>query len=131
MGKEYDLTNFAYRELFYFCMQYHEYKREIEMILNSGGGSATYYQAGRISGGRSDSTAYKAMRVKYLKDKCEMIEQTALAVDPDIYQPLLKNVTMGVTYEHMKACDIEILCGRRQFYEKRRKFFYLLNLKRG
>ena len=57
----------------------------------------------------------------------KLIEQTAIEVDNNIYQPLLLNVTTGVTYEQMKACGVMILCGRRQFYEKRKKFFWILN----
>ena len=128
-AKSYEIGKFAYRELYYFCLQYYEYKREIDRIANSIGN--TDYNA--IRGGAkniSDPTAVKALKIALLESKCELIEQTALATDPYIYQALLKNVTTGVSYEQMKACDVEILCGRRQFYEKRKLFFFLLNLKK-
>ena len=130
--KNFEINGFAYRELYYFCLQYHEYKRGIEEILNFGSGKPTYSGSNSRGGALNKSdTENRAFALEKLKSKCELIEQTALEVDADIYQPLLKNVTTGVTYDHMKACDIEIFCGRRQFYEKRRKFFYLLNLKKG
>ena len=117
-NKEFLISKFAYRELSYFCLRYNEYKTEINTILNS-------------NSSRNDPTADTAIKIERLSRKREMIEQTALEVDSEIYQPLLHNVTTGVTYEQMKACGIEILCGRRQFYEKRRKFYWLLNFKKG
>jgi len=65
---------------------------------------------------------------KNKKEKdCELIEQTAMETDNALYKPLLYNVTSGVSYDQMKAMGIEIFCGKNQFYDKRQKFFYLLN----
>ena len=62
--------------------------------------------------------------------ECELIEQTAFETDKTLYKPLLNNITSGVSYDQMKACGIEILCGKNQFYEKRQKFFWLLEKKK-
>ncbi len=55
----------------------------------------------------------------------EMIEQTAIEAESEIYPYILKNVTQGIKYEYM-----DVPCGRRQFYEARRVFFLLLAQKR-
>jgi len=71
---------------------------------------------------------YKEYENKY-SNRRELIEQTALETDSSIYQSLLINITTGATYEQIIACGIKILCGRRQFYEKRKKFFWILDSK--
>lgn len=55
----------------------------------------------------------------------ELIEQSAVEADPDIFPYILKNVTEGIPYEYM-----DVPCGRKQFYEARRVFFILLAQKR-
>lgn len=60
-----------------------------------------------------------------LQTDIELIEQTAMEADADIYQWLIKNVTEGIPYEWLNVPR-----GRKQFYESRRYFFYLLAQKR-
>ena len=55
-----------------------------------------------------------------------LIEQTAQEAVGGLYPFILKNVTEDITYEHMG-----VPCGRRQFYFMRRKFFCLLDQKKG
>ena len=130
MQNKYKISSHAYLELHHFCMRYHEYKSEIYKIMN-GGGTSGVITYSKSTGRYSDPTANSVLKIERFRRHCELIEQTALETDSNIYQPLLNNVTTGVTYDQMKACGIRILCGRRQFYEKRKKFFYLLFLKKG
>lgn len=72
------------------------------------------------------SRAKIVQRDRLLRD-CEMIEQAAIAADSDLCAYILRNVTRdeGIT-------TLKPPCGRRQFYEARRKFFFLLrNAKMG
>lgn len=55
-----------------------------------------------------------------------MIEQAAREADPALAAYIVRNVTTGMPYEHLGI----VPCGRRQFYQARRKFFYLLSLKK-
>lgn len=87
-------------ELRFFCKQYDSWKREI------------------------NSTSDKKLRNRLIK-KCEMIEQSAIEANPYITEFVIKNVTQGITYEHMN-----VPCGRQYFYRTRRKFFDLLDKKR-
>ena len=126
---EYKISDHAYLELYHFCLRYWEFKDKIDEVMQSGGGGMM--TCSESAGRYSDPTANKALKIERLRHHCELIEQLALQVDANIYKPLLNNVTTGATYDQMKACGTEILCGRRQFYEKRKKFFYLLFLKKG
>ena len=68
------------------------------------------------------SNAEKAIS---LKKDIEMIEQSAIEADSNIYGYILRNVTEKILYEYM-----DVPCGRRQFYEKRKLFFCILYMKR-
>ena len=76
--------------------------------------------------GTGDPTAEKAEKAQKWIQDIELIEEVAKEVDPTIYQSLIANVTN----EHMPFEFLSVPCGRRQFYEARRKFFYLLDKKK-
>jgi len=136
MGKyngKYKISDHAYWELYHFCLRYWEFKRKIDEITQSGGGSGSIAYA-ETNGRYSDPTANKALKRASLARNCELIEQTALETDGGIYKMLIDNVTTGATYEQiraiMEAYDIQVPCGRQKFYNLRKKFFYLLNQKK-
>lgn len=52
----------------------------------------------------------------------EIVEQSAIDADPDIFEWLLRSVTEGVSYG-----SLEVPCGRDYFYDRYRKFFWLLD----
>ncbi|MDF2685097.1 MAG: hypothetical protein K0S55_278 [Clostridia bacterium] len=120
---EFNISDYAYRELRYFCLQYPEKKKQLKdcYLLSSHG-----YRGAPSAGGVSDPTSAMAMKAMKLSESLELIEQTAIAVDSVLYPYIIKNVTTESEYR-----ALEVPCGRRQFYELRRKFFYLLALKRG
>lgn len=121
---KYNITKNRYLELKYFCRQYPEWKRELTDLRC---GYKPINLTGLPSGsGTSDAVSDAAIRAAELSKKCELIEQCCIEADSGIYQSLLKNVTEGIPYEHMPT-----YAGRRQFYEVRRKFFWLLNKKTG
>lgn len=65
-------------------------------------------------------------RVSLLK-KMVMIEQTAASVDPVIQKHLLRGVTEGRPFEKLLA---DGLCmSRNTYYDRRRKFYYVLSEK--
>ena len=116
----YNISGNRYRELKYFCRQY----REKQSLLRS----ITEVSSPPLSGsGRlSDKTASTAIRRTELQRDLELIEQTAIEADAEIYTYILSNVADGVPLEYLG-----IPVGRRKFYEARRKFFYLLSKKKG
>lgn len=63
--------------------------------------------------------------VKYEKD-IKLIDETVKEIAGSLQQYLMENVTEGVRYE-----DMQVPCGRRQFYELRRLFFVSLSWKIG
>ncbi len=122
----YHISKAKYRELSGFCLQYDELKQKLNECYR--------YPSPALSGSvKSDSCTSCVERdgekaLKYSKD-IDLIESTVKEVCCDnkgMYLYLLKAVTQGFTWERLPDCP----CGRRQFYELRRKFFFILSQKR-
>lgn len=121
--EKYEISKYRYRELKNFCLQYDEKKQRLAALR--GLGSVTYSNEPHDSG-TSDPTAAKAERAQQLAQDIELIEQTAMKVDSVNYHSLLANVTnANMPYEYLSPA-----CGRRQFYDNRRRFFLLLDKKK-
>lgn len=119
---EYNISKYRYRELKNFCLQYREKKMQLNSITLLG-------SSGTESNGKgntiSDRTANDAIRITEIKRDIDMIEASAREADETIQNYILANVVDEIPYEYMKAP-----IGRRQFYAIRRKFFYILSLKK-
>lgn len=112
-----------YKELLHYCRQYDQMIARRDAIR---GGFNDLRLTGLPHGsGVSDPTQRRAMAVEAISGQIADIEQSAIAANADIYRHILSNVTHGIPYEHL-MCP----CGRRQFYEARRKFFAVLDAKR-
>lgn len=119
---DHNISKEKYLELKYFCLQYNEKKDMLEKNY----GLHSVVHDGQPRGNRTGNpTEYQAMRNEMLKSDIELIEQTAIQADPEIYQYILKNVTEGIGYDYL---DVP-LC-RTKFYDSRRYFFFLLSKKR-
>jgi len=77
-------------------------------------------------GGLSDTTAKSAIRRTYYADKIKLVEETAKEADPYLYEYILKAVTEGLSYTYLRTI-MEMPCGRDMFYDRYRRFFWLLN----
>ncbi len=120
---KYGISKHKYRELKNFCLQYREKIAE----RNSYYGISAVQITGMPKGAsKDDATFNKVMRASKLSDDIELLEQTARAADAALFQYIISNVADNIPYEQMNNPP----CGRRQFYEARRKFFYLLSQKR-
>lgn len=121
--QSYNISDNRYRELKYFCRQYREKQSQLRSITElsspsfsgTGGGNKT-----------SDRTADTACRRAQLQRDIEMIEQSAIEADSEIYAYIMDNVADGIAYEYL-----DVPAGRRKFYESRKKFFKILSDKKG
>lgn len=118
--KKYKISLNRFRELKYFCLQYDDKKRELNSLTFISAQLSDGQPHG--GGGVSDVTAKKAIKAAELKKDIELIEKCAVEADSTIYRHIMTNVTKGLAYEYL-----EVPMGKNQFYEKRRKFFWLLN----
>jgi len=125
---EFGISQRRYRELYYFCQQYHEWHDELK--FNTDSVKSPIITDMPHGGEMSDSTCNLAMRRVELSNRCKLVEQTAIEADVEIYQYILKNVANdGVGYTYLRHV-MGIPCGKDKFYNARRKFFYLLDKKK-
>ena len=119
----YDIGRNEYRELYYFCRQYREKKARLAAIYSPSGG----FGGGAPNGsGAKDPTAARAMQAMKIEEDVRLIEETARETAGDVMsRAILRNVCDGTRYEALRPP-----CGRNQFYELRRRFFFLLHLKK-
>lgn len=112
-----------YGMLRYFCLLYPKKKRQLADLLYAS--PDPWRQGGAEQGPGNPVAAIAIKRERLLKD-CEMIEQAAIEAvgggrDDLLYQHLLRNVT------RRKSPSIDAApCGRRQFYECRKRFYICL-----
>lgn len=123
---KYGISPKRYRELYYFCLQYDEMKEKLHSIYSL---QSSQLSNNIQSNSISDPTLKKALAAEKLSKEVELIEQTAIAADAEIYQYLLINVTTQVPYTFLRY-DLGMPCGHDKFYKTRRKFYYLLDKKK-
>ena len=120
---EYYLSKHRYYELKHFCLQYPEWKKK---YVNYTGYRNTDRSVSYSKSGYGDPTAQTAIeRLLYFR-KMEMVEQAAMAADPELAQYILKAVTEGFGYPYLKA-RLNIPCCKSTYYTSYRKFFVLLD----
>jgi len=126
--KKYQISKRRFAELYNFCLQYNEWKDELQYKTDGVGSPAITDMP--VTHGNSDSTQVIAMRRKELSDKCRLVEQTAIEADPEIYQYILKAVTNeGISYHYLRTI-MDIPCGKNMYYDRRKKFYWLLSRKK-
>lgn len=122
--QKYGISKERYLELKYFCRQYHEFLDKIQYGLIK-----STINDGMPKGGINTSSPVEQQAIdnNQLIDAINLIDDTVNATvdDEKMRKCILQAVTLGTSYERMK-----VPCGRRQFYELRRKFFYLLAQKK-
>lgn len=120
----YWIDKHRYYELKHFCLQYHIWKRTYAALTEL----KTISNLEKISSGNtvSDPTAKQAIRKAYYSDRIEMVESAAYDADNVLSEYILRAVTEGLSYTYLKS-KLGIPCSRDTYYDRYRKFFWLLN----
>lgn len=126
---KYWIDKHRYYELKHFCLQYGEWKKAYascnEAII-----FASRFEEKISSGVPSDVTAKYAIKRAYYGGRIKIVEKAAMDADEFLYSYILKGVTEGLSYTYMKT-NLNIPCGRDMYYDRYRKFFWLLSEARG
>lgn len=125
---KYYLDKHRHYELKHFCLQYPEWKRAYSDsgVVSLPSSSVERSPSSNLPG---DPTARQAMIRSRYRDRIELIEQIAKETDQCLWNYILKGVTEGLPYTYLKSV-LGIPCGRDMYYERYRKFFWLLSEKR-
>lgn len=126
---KYYIDKHRHYELKHFCLQYPTWKKTYVELNNVG---ITVSSIDRIptSNLPGDPTATRAMAKAQLTERIEMIENIAREADDYLWQYILKAVTENLSYTYLKT-KFDIPCGKDMYYDRYRKFFWLLNKVRG
>lgn len=113
-------------ELMYFCMQYDYWKRELVSI--------NYYPTVNYSKIKTnediqDKTSEIAIRIAELELYINLVESTAKEAGGDLYKWLLLGVTKSYGYNELHMV-YDLPCDRQVYYDRFKKFFWLLDKRR-
>jgi len=126
---KYWIDKHRHYELKHFCLQYPEWKKAYAAFDDD---SISLSTIERVSTSNipGDPTAKRAlMKAKY-SERISLIEKIAQEADKYLYEYILKAVTENLSYTYLKS-RLEIPCGRDMYYDRYRKFFWLLSEARG
>ncbi len=123
--EKYGISGKRYKELCGFCEQYPEWINELKYKKDTVA-SREITDMPIPPHNNSDQTGNLAVRRYELQKKCELIEQTAIEADADLYQYIIKSICYEVPVHYLQVVE-GMACSTSAFYDKRRYFFYLLD----
>lgn len=112
-------------ELKHFCLQYPEWKKaysELDGFTSRTSDPSAFYKSNTPS---DPTSRFAEQRSSYL-EKMRMVEQAAIEADPDLYTYILKAVTEELSFNMLKS-KLDIPCSRDMYYDRYRRFFWLLD----
>lgn len=122
---KYWIDRHRFYELKHFCLQYKEWKK-IYSLLNDMGINTSMFNDIPKSNDVVDLTASCAIKKAEYRNRIKMVESAAMETDPDLWIYIVKAVTEGLSYTQMKM-KYDIPCSRDMYYDRYRRFFWLLN----
>lgn len=121
------ISKHSYYAAYHFAMKYGEWKDEYKNLDNTL--SSPGYDNMPHGSGISRPTEDDGIKKAELKTKINLIEDTVKETDGDMYKWLLRAVTKeGCTYNYLRKV-MKMPYGRNTFYDRRRKFYYILSKK--
>ena len=125
---EYWIPRHRYYELKHFCLQYYDWKKRRVEIDGMIGYSFDNIRVD--SSGHSNLTEKNAVDRQYYSERIAMLESVARETDEVLGSYVLLGVTKGISYDVIKA-RLEIPCCKDIYYNLYRRFFWLLDKRRG
>lgn len=127
-NNKYWISKHRYYELKHYCLQYPLWKSayaafdDTDIPLSMISNIPTSNMPG-------DPTGKRAVIKAYYKEKIDLIEKTAMDADQYLYKYILKAVTEELSYNYLRS-KLDIPCSRDMYYDRYRKFFWLLSNKK-
>ena len=121
------ISKHKYLELKHYCLQYPEWKKSYAelLVVRSHANLHQHIQTSKLQ----DTTSHIAIMLTDYKNRMEMIERTANLADPVIGAFILKAVTEEYSFNYLKM-QMDMPCERDMYYDRYRKFFWLLSKER-
>lgn len=122
---KYWIDKHRHYELKHFCLQYPAWKKAYSEYDNP---SMPLSMIERMPTDNmpTDPTAKRAMMKVRYSEKIDLLEKVALETDRYLGSYILRAVTENLSYTYLKA-KLEIPCSRDTYYDRYRRFFWLLS----
>jgi hypothetical protein len=125
----YGINNKRYRELKAFCEQYPIWKNELKDHAYIQGLDYDKEPTSKTND-ISDRTGKDAIRLVRYQKNCALVEKVAREADSEFWQYLIKAICYEVPLTYLISVDYMPL-EKSAFYERRRYFFYLLDIEKN
>lgn len=117
-----------YYELKYFCLQYPLWRKAYELL---DGLQLCSYDLVYVSNSDLSDVTGKCVEERSLYfERMKTVEQAAIEADPYLASYILKAVTEGYSYNYLRT-KLNIPCGRDMYYDRYRRFFWILSNSRN
>lgn len=123
--RKYKLSRDRFRQLYYFCLQYHSWQQELKEISELNAVNVDGMPHGSTVGAPTERLAIKRAEIH---NKINIVEKCAHeAGGKHLYRAILLGVTVqNCTYNWLRLNGYAY-CGKNQYYEARKYFYYLLD----
>lgn len=124
----YWIEKHRYYELKHFCLQYPTWRRKYNSLIHYPSGLPKLVPPAKANVISDPVTIHIEDRLFYA-DRMDMLERVAKETDEELASYILKAITEGISYDHMRA-RTDIPCCKDTYYDLYRRFFWLLNKER-
>lgn len=124
----YWIEKHRYYELKHFCLQYPTWRRKYNSLISYPSSWPQLVTPTKTNVINDPVTKHIDERLFYA-NRMEMLERVAKETDEELARYILKAITEGISYDHMRARS-DIPCCKDTYYELYRRFFWLLSIER-
>lgn len=125
---KYWISKHRHYELKHFCLQYYTWKK-MYSELDGFGRHADNTTNSRTNIPGDPTANCVEIKETYL-ERMDLIKRTAYDADPFLADYIFKAVTENLSYTYLKT-KLNIPCGRDMYYDRYRRFFWLLSKSRN
>ena len=122
---KYHIDKHRHYELKHFCLQYPSWKKAYAEFSNTNIPLSTIDRV-PTSNMPGDPTAKRAILKAHYSERMRLIEKIAMEADQYLCDYILKAVTEELSYTYLKS-RLGIPCSRDTYYDRYRRFFWLLS----
>ena len=125
---KYWISKHRYYELKHYCLQYPLWKNAY-YSFNDISIPLSMIENVRTCNLPGDPTAKRALMKAYYADKIGTLESVAIETDRYLHKYILKAVTEDLSFNYLKT-KLDIPCCRDTYYDRYRRFFWILDRNR-
>lgn len=123
----YYIGRHRYYELKHFCLQYPNWQKQLKMLEPPL--TPEFIERFQKASALPNPTERIAIMRAAISECSKLVEDAAKEADPELAKWLLAGVTEGRNYENLQT-TMGIPCSRDTYYDRYRKFFWILSKNR-